>query len=295
MPFFTEETRKAAREAVRIALAEDFGEAGDITSAAMIPEGLTAKGSYVYNEEAVVAGAGVMEEVCRQVSKKILIEVLKGDGEEVRGGETALRVYGPARALLGMERVSLNFLSHLSGVATLTREFVKAVAGTKAAIFDTRKTLPGLRALEKYAVRCGGGVNHRMGLYDQVLVKDNHLALLEWKLENKAIVEAVAAARKKVGAGTLFEVEAKTPDEVEAAVAAGADIVMLDNMSIAKMKRAVEFVRKRGGNRPILEASGNVTLTNAARIAATGVDRISVGALTHSAAAVDISLEMESD
>jgi nicotinate-nucleotide pyrophosphorylase (carboxylating) len=293
MAYSTEVTRAAAREAAKIALAEDLGAAGDITSAAMIPQKAAAKGAYVYNEAAVVAGVVVLEEVCRQVSSGILIEVLKGDGEEVAKGETALRVFGPARALLAVERVSLNFLSHLSGVATLTREFVKAVAGTGTAIYDTRKTLPGLRALEKYAVRCGGGVNHRMGLYDQVLVKDNHIALA--RAGGRKLAEALKEARANAPAGVKFEVEAKTLPEVEAAIAAGADIIMLDNMSVAAMHKAVLLALRRGGKRPVLEASGGVTLKTVARIAATGVDRISVGAITHSAPSIDISLEIEGD
>jgi nicotinate-nucleotide pyrophosphorylase (carboxylating) len=295
MPYFTEETRKAARDSVRMALAEDLGTAGDITSRATIPEGLSAKGSYVFQEPALVAGAGVLEEVCRQISRKILIEVLRGDGEEVKAGETALRVYGPARALLAVERTSLNFLSHLSGIATLTRKYVDAVKGTGCAIFDTRKTIPGLRALQKYAVRCGGGVNHRMGLYDQVLIKDNHLALMDWALGGKGLVDAVARARRESPKEVLVEIEAKTLDEVQAAAAAGADIIMLDNMSAAMMKKAVALVDRKGAGAPTIEASGGVNIRNVARIAATGVDRISVGALTHSVPSIDISLEIESD
>lgn len=295
MPYLTEETRKAAREAARTALAEDLETAGDITSTAIIPETLSAKASYVFHQPALVAGAGVLEEVCRQVSRKILIEVLKGDGEQVKAGETAFRVYGPARALLTIERTSLNFLSHLSGVATLTGSFVDAVRGSGCAIFDTRKTIPGLRALQKYAVRCGGGVNHRMGLYDQVLIKDNHLALAKWTLGSQGLTDAVARAKRELPRGTLIEIEAKTLDEVRAAVAAGADIIMLDNMSVSMMRKAVALVDSKGARAAIIEASGGVTLRNVARMAGTGVDRISVGALTHSAPAIDISLEMESD
>jgi len=293
MAYFDDETRRAVAESVRLALAEDLGKAGDITSAALVREGVSASGSYVYNEEAVVVGVGVLEEICRQVSKGILIEVLKGDGELVKAGETALRVDGPARALLSVERTSINFLSHLSGVATMTKRFVDAVKGTRARIYDTRKTLPGLRLLEKYAVRCGGGENHRMGLYDQLLVKDNHLAIMRGAGAGGSLVEALVAVRRNAPKEVLLEVEAKTLAEVEAATAAGADVVMLDNMPIAMMRKAAAWVKRQRGQRPILEASGNVTLRRAAQIAATGVDRISIGAITHSAPSVDISLEIE--
>ncbi len=293
MAYFTKEMRKAAAEPVRIALAEDIGEAGDITSRAAVGADAQATGSYVYKEDAVVCGVGVLEEICSQVSRGIVIEVLKGDREEVSAGDTALKVYGPARALLAVERTSLNFLSHLSGIATLTRAFVDAVSGTKAQIYDTRKTLPGLRVLEKYAVLCGGGVNHRMGLYDQILVKDNHIELMRRAGRQMGLAEALVEVRKKAASGVLVEVEAKTLSEVEAAVAGGADIIMLDNMKPALMKKCVEWVKKNSRRKIPIEASGGVTLRNVARVAATGVDRISIGALTHSAPSIDISLEME--
>jgi len=293
MIYLTEDARRAARALAKTALAEDLGAAGDVTSAAVIPAGLSAAGAYVYKEAAVVAGVGVIEELCALVARQIVIEVLKGDGERVAAGETAMKIFGPARAILAAERTSLNILSHLSGIATLTRAFVDAVAGTKAAIFDTRKTLPGLRALEKYAVRCGGGSNHRMGLYDQVLVKDNHLALMRAAGGAGNLVEALIAVKKKAPSNVAVEVEAKTLGEVDAALAAGADVIMLDNMRLDAMRKAVALVARRGGRRPLLEASGGVTLRSVAKIAATGVDRISVGALTHSASAIDISLEIE--
>jgi len=293
MAYFTDETKRAAEEAVRRALSEDLGAKGDITSAAMIPAALAGTGSFVFKEAGVVAGVVVLEEVCRQISKRILIEVLKGDGEAASAGETALRIFGPARELLAAERTALNFISHLSGVATMTRDFVKAVKGTKALIYDTRKTLPGLRALEKYAVRCGGGKNHRMGLYDQVLVKDNHIALSQDATRRASLAEVLIDARRNAPQGVLFEVEATTIAEVEAAVAAGADIVMLDNMTPATIRRAVAIAGKRQGRKIVFEASGGVTLRTVAKIAATGVDRISVGAITHSARWIDISLEIE--
>jgi nicotinate-nucleotide pyrophosphorylase (carboxylating) len=291
MAYFDEATRRAAAEAVKTALAEDLGARGDITTEAVIPEGIEASGSYVYKEDAVVVGVDVLEEISRQISKGIVIEVLKGDGEAVSAGETALRIIGPARALLAAERTSLNFLSHLSGVATLTRRFVEAAAGTKARIYDTRKTLPGLRVLEKYAVRCGGGENHRMGLFDQVLVKDNHIALMRRSGKTVFLAEALAEVKKNAPQGVIVEVEATTLVEVDEALAAGADIILLDNMSNALMKKAVARAAK-AKRRPLLEASGHMTLRRVAAVAATGVDRISVGALTHSAPSVDISLEI---
>ncbi|MCD6404861.1 MAG: carboxylating nicotinate-nucleotide diphosphorylase [Planctomycetes bacterium] len=292
MPYFDELTLRAAEKAVREALAEDFSPAGDITSAAVVPEGLSAGGVFLVKEDATLAGVPVVEEVCRQVSADITLDVLKSDGDAVCAGEAALRVEGPARALLLAERTSINFLSHLSGVATLTRRFVEVVGGANARILDTRKTLPGLRVLEKYAVRCGGGVNHRFGLSDQVLVKDNHLALMR-RAGGGDLRAALAAIRAKVPGGVQVEVEAKTLHEVEAALRAGVDIIMLDNMTLEMMREAVALVAGAPGTRPAIEASGGVTLTSVAEIAATGVDRISIGALTHSAPSIDISLEME--
>lgn len=290
---FAEGEHRAAERAVREALAEDLGEAGDITSNAVIPEGLEAVGRFIYREEAVVAGTGVVEEVMRQVGDRLEVAVLRADGEVVSPGEVAIEVAGPARALLAAERTAVNFLSHLSGVATLTRLFVEAVRGEPAEIFDTRKTLPGLRVLEKYAVRCGGGVNHRMGLWDQVLVKDNHLALMRRAGGAGKLSQILARIRGKVASGVLLEVEAKTLEEVRTALAAGVDVIMLDNMTPKEMVEAVALVRSGQPPAPEIEASGGVSLETVAEIAATGVDRISIGALTHSARSVDISLEIE--
>ena len=264
-----------------------------ITTKALIDEELPARGRFVYKENALVAGIGVVEEVMRQVSRDVSLEVLKEDSQAVAAGETAVIVEGPAGAILAAERVSLNFLSHLSGVATLTRLFVDAAAGTRAKILDTRKTTPGLRILEKYAVRCGGGENHRMGLYDQVLIKDNHLALARRSGGAGKLSDALAAVRGAVGTGIVIEVEAKNAEEVSAALDAGADIIMLDNMTLEEMTEMVAFIRRGRPSPPLIEASGGVTLETVAAIAATGVDRISVGALTHSAPSIDISLELE--
>lgn len=293
MPNFDEEARLAAAEIVRIALCEDFGTRGDVTSTAMIPAGLMAMGSYVFKEEAVLAGTPIVEEVCRQVSESLHLEPTKADGEIVRAGEAAIEIRGPAQDVLAVERTTINFLSHLSGVATLTRRFVNTVEGTRAKILDTRKTTPGLRLLEKYAVRCGGGVNHRMGLFDQVLVKDNHLALMFRGGRSGALNDAVADIRRLAPPEIEIEVEAKTIEEVAAALEAEVDIIMLDNMTCEETAEAVALVRKNRRDAPLVEVSGGVTLENVRRIAELGVDRISVGAITHSAPAIDISLEMK--
>lgn len=293
MPDFNEEARLAAAEIVRIALAEDLGARGDVTSSAMIPAGLMATGAYIFKQDAVLAGTPVVEEVCRQVSSNLRLNAVKADGGTVEAGEAPLEIRGPARDVLAAERTTINFLSHLCGVATLTRRFVEAVEGTQARILDTRKTTPGLRALEKYAVRCGSGFNHRMGLFDQMLVKDNHLALMFRGGRSGELADAVADARRLAPPEIEIEVEAKTIEEVEAALESDADIIMLDNMPLETIAEAVALIRARGAAAPLVEVSGGVTLENVTAIAATGVDQISVGALTHSAPAIDMSLEIK--
>jgi nicotinate-nucleotide pyrophosphorylase (carboxylating) len=239
----------------------------------------------VAREPLVIAGLAVAEMVFHQVSAALRFERLGVDGTWVGAGEIVMRVAGPVGAMLTGERVALNFLQRLSGIATLTRQYVDAVAGTGAEILDTRKTTPGLRWLEKYAVRCGGGRNHRMGLFDAVLIKDNHLAALRGESPN-AIAVAVARARRRFP-GFSVEVEADTRIQVGEALEAGADVVLLDNMSIEEMRLAVELARGRAKT----EASGGVNLLTVRGIAETGVDSISVGALTHSARAMDIALD----
>ena len=273
-------------EIVRRALAEDVG-AGDATTLATVPPDAIASALMVAREPLVVCGLPVAEAVFKEVSPKIEMEPQTEDGRRTRRKESLLRLRGPAGAILTAERVALNFMQHLSGVATLTARFVEAVAGTRARILDTRKTTPGLRQLEKYAVACGGGTNHRAGLYDRVLIKDNHLAALRGEAPN-AIDAAERRAREKYPA-LQVEVEADTLEQVEQAVAAKADVILLDNMSNEAMRTAVWLVNGRA----LVEASGGVTLTTAGEIAATGVDFISVGALTHSARAVDIALDFE--
>jgi nicotinate-nucleotide pyrophosphorylase (carboxylating) len=271
---------------VRASLEEDVGT-GDVTTLATVPAGARAKAFMVAREPLVVCGLSLAEETFRQVSPEIGLAAAAADGQRVTTGDVLLAIEGPARAILTGERVALNFIQRLSGVATLTAHFVEAVRGLEAKILDTRKTTPGWRQLEKYAVQCGGGVNYRIGLFDQVLIKDNHLAALRGE-KPSAIAAAVRRAREQFPKLTV-EVEADTLEQVEQACAAGADIVLLDNMSNKDLRAAVGLVAKRART----EASGGVSLATVRSIAETGVDYISVGALTHSAPAVDIALDFE--
>jgi nicotinate-nucleotide pyrophosphorylase (carboxylating) len=283
--FFMERiSAEEIKRAVKLALAEDVGR-GDVTSLSTVPENVTAIADMVARESLVLAGIEVAETVFREVSPKIKLERKFNDGVRLNKNDVMLRIEGPARDILTAERVALNFLQRLSGVATVTAQFVEAVKGTKAKILDTRKTTPGLRLLEKYAVASGGGQNHRIGLFDMVLIKDNHLVALRNEPPN-AIEAAVRRARAKFP-NLKIEVEADTPAQVEQALFAGADIILLDNMSLDEMRTAVFFVNGRAK----LEASGGVNLQTVRGIAETGVDFISVGALTHSARAVDIALD----
>jgi nicotinate-nucleotide pyrophosphorylase (carboxylating) len=272
------------RAAVRAALAEDIGR-GDVTSLATVPAKATFTVCLRARESLVVAGLAFAETAFRQLSPAVRIQRLARDGQRVKPGARLLQISGPARAILSAERVALNFVQRLSGVATLTAQYVAAVKGTRAQILDTRKTTPGWRRFEKYAVACGGGRNHRFGLYDLVLIKDNHLAALRDAKPN-AVAAAVQRARQKFPR-LQVEVEADTLTQVKQAVAAGADIILLDNMSLAELWRAVKLVAGRAKT----EASGGVNLRTIRAIARTGVDFISVGALTHSAPAVDIGLD----
>lgn len=272
------------RAAVNAALAEDVGN-GDATTLATVPESAVSKAVMVAREPLVVAGLAWAGESFRQLSSQVRIEALARDGQSVSAGQGLLRLEGPSRALLTAERVALNFVQRLSGVATFTARFVEAVRGTKARILDTRKTTPGWRIFEKYAVACGGGTNHRIGLFDLVLIKDNHLAALRAASPN-AIAAAVQRAREKFPA-LQVEVEADTLEQVEQAVAARADIILLDNMTLENLRAAVCLVAGRAKT----EASGGVNLQTVRAIAETGVDFISVGAMTHSARAVDIGLD----
>lgn len=274
----------AIQTAVRAALAEDLGN-GDVTSLATVPANLKFTVRMRAREPLVVAGLAFAETAFRSLFRAVKIKRYARDGQKLIAGATLLEISGPARAILSAERVALNFVQRLSGVATLTAQYVAALRGTKAQILDTRKTTPGWRHFEKYAVACGGGRNHRLGLFDLVLIKDNHLAALREAKPN-AVAAAIARARKKFPR-LKVEVEADHLAQVTQAITAGADIILLDNMSNADLRRAVKLVAGRAKT----EASGGVNLKTVRGIAQTGVDFISVGALTHSARAVDIGLD----
>jgi nicotinate-nucleotide pyrophosphorylase (carboxylating) len=277
-------TVKEIRDAVNRALAEDIGS-GDVTTRATVPASTRAQASVVAREPLVVAGLALAETTFQLVQRGTHCRAVVRDGTAVTAGQVLLEVSGPARGLLTAERVALNFLQRLSGVATLTAAYVAAIAGTEASILDTRKTTPGLRRFEKYAVACGGGRNHRMGLHDLVLIKDNHLVALRGATPNP-IAAAVLRARDRYPQ-LKVEVEADTLDQVDQALAAGADIILLDNMRPAMLRQAV----RRVAGHALTEASGGITLRTVRKVAETGVDFISVGALTHSAPAVDLALD----
>jgi nicotinate-nucleotide pyrophosphorylase (carboxylating) len=279
-PLDTEEIRRV----VKLALAEDVGT-GDVTTLSTVPETARVTAVMQAREALVTAGLPIAEAAFRELSPNIQIESLAKDGHRAKAGENLLRISGEARAILTAERVALNFVQRLSGVATLTAQFVDAIKGTHAQILDTRKTTPGWRKLEKYAVACGGGTNHRFGLFDMVLIKDNHLAALR-DAQPSAVAAAVKQAREKYPQ-LKVEVEADTLEQVEQGVAAGADFVLLDNMTLVQLRLAVQKCKGRSKT----EASGGVNLSTVRSIAETGVDFISVGAITHSARGVDIGLD----
>jgi nicotinate-nucleotide pyrophosphorylase (carboxylating) len=277
--------RRPPLDLIRRALEEDGAEY-DITTLSTVPEEQTAQGSLIARQEGVVAGLAVAAETFRVFDERVSVHLQVEDGATVFPNQVLASLSGPARSLLSAERVALNFLGHLSGIATVTARCVRAVEGTRVRILDTRKTTPGLRALEKDAVHLGGGQNHRFGLSDGVLIKDNHIKAAG------GIVQAITAARRAAQHLLKIEVECETLSEVSLALKAGADVVLLDNMDIETMRSTVELVR-HGAPGVLLEASGNIG-TNPARlaaVAATGVDFISLGALTHSAPNFDISLE----
>ena len=266
---------------VDIALAEDLGS-GDLTSLFFIPETRVSKGRIFAKEASVVAGVETVRRVYQKLDERVELTILIRDGSRVEAGETVLEMSGPTRSILTGERVALNFIQRLSGIATLTAQFVKAVHGTGVAILDTRKTTPGLRALEKAAVKAGGGQNHRMGLYDGVMVKDNHL------LAKPELQKAILSIRR-IHPDILIEVEADSFDQVRDFVnLEGIDVLLLDNMSPDQLRACVSL--RRPGLK--FEASGGVSLATVRQIAETGVDFISVGQLTHSARAIDFSLEL---
>lgn len=279
-------TTDEIQRAVRAALAEDIGP-GDVTTEATVPPSATGCAHMVAREPLVLAGLTFAVTAFRELNRELIIAPHATDGEACDRGQILLRVTGSARAILTAERVALNFVQRLSGVATLTAQFTEQVNGTWTKILDTRKTTPGWRSFEKYAVKCGGGQNHRVGLYDLVLIKDNHLAALRHEQPN-----AIAAAVKRARAAypeLKVEVEADTLEQVRQAVEARADIILLDNMSLDELRTAVAVIEGRAKT----EASGGVNLQTVRAIAETGVDFISVGAITHSVRAVDIALDFE--
>jgi nicotinate-nucleotide pyrophosphorylase (carboxylating) len=277
----------AARAIIGLALAEDLGDTGDRTTLATIPASTQATAAFVARVPGVVAGTPVAAMVCHAVDPKLKVAFTVEDGYVNDAKTTVGTVTGSLRSILIAERTALNFLQRLSGVATLTAKYVAAVAGTRAVILDTRKTTPGWRLLEKYAVRCGGGVNHRIGLYDAILIKDNHIAGV-----GGDVVVAVERARALPGnAGLPVEIEVDSLEQLTQVLTVKPEIVLLDNMSAAMMTEAVA-IRDATNRSTLLEASGGVTLATVAGIAATGVDRISVGAITHSATALDIALDV---
>ncbi|NOX96492.1 MAG: carboxylating nicotinate-nucleotide diphosphorylase [Nitrospirae bacterium] len=302
---------------IHLALKEDVG-AGDITTKVTVPTGIKAKGIVIAKERGRIAGLEIVKLIFKMLESRMTgrTSSIKGqnkirfrtkvkDGDKVRKGQIIAEISGPVRSILMAERTALNFLQRLSGIATFTAEFVDKVKPYKVKIMDTRKTTPGWRVLEKYAVRLGGGCNHRRGLYDGVLIKDNHIQInkcsgtpglrLKKKEKVPVIGEMMKLARKRVPPGMKIEIEVKNLREVKEAVRAEADIIMLDNMNVGQMKKAVELVELLSsaiGRRPLLEASGGVNLRNVREIAKTGVDMVSVGALTHSAKGLDLSFDI---
>jgi nicotinate-nucleotide pyrophosphorylase (carboxylating) len=272
------------QEAVKRALDEDLGRAGDITSSATLPEGIQAKAKLVARKAGTIAGLPCAARAFRTLAPNIKFEAKARDGDSVKANTALATIEGPAIAILSGERVALNFLGHLSGIATLTAAYAARIAHTKAKITDTRKTTPGLRALEKYAVRCGGGVNHRFGLDDAVLIKDNHIAVAG------GVGKALDAARSAVGHLVKVEIEVDTLDQLKQVLANGkADVVLLDNMDVKTLRDAVALCK----DKIVTEASGGVTAETVAAIAETGVNVISSGALTHSAPSLDVALDIE--
>ncbi|HOV99421.1 MAG TPA: carboxylating nicotinate-nucleotide diphosphorylase [Bacteroidota bacterium] len=271
-------TQKQIREIIRRALEEDIGS-GDVTSECTIPKQWVLTGDLIAKADGVIAGLSVAQETFKMLDRSVEFKLHVKDGSRVARGKKIATVKGNGRALLSAERTALNFLQRMSGIATSTRAFVDAVSSTNAKILDTRKTAPGLRILDKLAVQLGGGMNHRFGLYDMVLIKDNHIAAAG------GITQAVTQVWKRTGNTIPIEVEVKNLEELREAISLKVDRILLDNMDTATIRKAVEFT---AGRIP-LEASGNVTLENVVDIARTGVDMISIGAITHSIKALDIS------
>src|SRR6202140_1927667 len=274
----------AIEEAVARALAEDLGRAGDVTSIATVPAGLAARAVVAARQAGVIAGLPLVEAAFRKLDPDVKLTAHGRDGAAVAAKTVLMGVEGNARALFGAERVALNFLGHLSGIATATAAFVRLIAGTGARVCCTRKTTPGLRALEKYAVRCGGGFNHRFGLDDAVLIKDNHIAVAG------GVRAVLTRAKASIGHLVKIEIEVDSLDQLQKVLDVGlAEVVLIDNFDLAAMRQAVALV----AGRLVIEASGGITLDSAAAIAETGVDYLSSGSLTHSVQNLDIGLDIE--
>ncbi len=278
----------ACRRLLDLGLEEDLGAAGDLTSQSVIPENLPGHAVFVARTAGVLAGLPAAAQVFATLDARLNFQPLAADGTVLQPGKHLARVEGPMRGILAGERISLNFLQHLSGIATLTRRYVEACAGLPARILDTRKTLPGWRLLEKYAVRQGGGHNHRMGLYDGILIKDNHLAALG--RDARGVAELAQAWRSQHASLVPLEIEVDTLEQLDAVLPCRPELVLLDNMTPEQLREAVRRRNERA-HEVVLEASGGVNLTTVRAIAETGVGRISVGALTHSAPALDIALD----
>jgi nicotinate-nucleotide pyrophosphorylase (carboxylating) len=276
------------RDVLQSALTEDIGT-GDVTSLATVPERATAVARFTTKQSLVVSGVPVVAEVVRLVDTNLKFQTLSKDGDFVESGTAIAEVCGSARSILAAERVTLNLLQRMCGIASMTRLYVDRVRGTKASVIDTRKTVPGLRLLDKYAVACGGGTNHRMGLFDAVLIKNNHLAF------HKSLSETIAEARRNLGGSAKLEVEVASFDQLSEAIKAKADVILLDNFTPDQTRQAVDQAMAECGGRIPLESSGGITLDNIRDYALAGVNLISVGALTHSVQAADIHLRVLPD
>ena len=277
----------AADALIELAISEDVGT-GDLTSAACLPESAVATAEIVARQDCMLAGMWLAPHVYRRIDSRISVQLKCDDARRAGAGQCLAIISGPARSVLTGERIVLNFIQRLCGIATLTAAYVEQIRNSGAVIVDTRKTTPGWRRLEKYAVRCGGGANHRFGLYDELLIKDNHLALAQG-----SITSLIINARQAVGSDVIIEVEVDTLEQFAEVLMLPVDMILLDNMSVARMSEARQMRdARRHDGRPLLEASGGVRLETVRAIADSGVDRISVGALTHSASAVDIAMDI---
>lgn len=283
--------KRKVEEIVRMALKEDVGPK-DVTTSAVVPKELSIKAHIISKAEGVICGLPVCEKVFNVLDENTRFKPQLEEGSVIHEGKAIAYLEGNAAHILTGERVALNFLSHLSGIATKTRSFVNKVGSLSTKILDTRKTTPGMRYLEKYAVSVGGGYNHRTGLWDQVLIKDNHIAIRDLASHGKKLESLIKDTRSKIQKNIKIEIEVNSLKDFEAALRGRPDIVMLDNMTLEDAKKAVK-IRNKIGKYPLIEVSGNITLKNVADYAACGVDRISIGSLTHSVNSVDISLEVD--